>query len=76
MSGLPWRAGPPCRCFRPPASGSRDAMATAAGSLVERDAAQTVTLYAVNSDKVYDVAAKMPLVWLLQTSPADHHIAG
>jgi Uma2 family endonuclease len=42
--------------------------------LVERDTAQTVTLYVLGSDKAYDVAAKMPLAWLLQTRPADHHL--
>ncbi|MEU8610498.1 Uma2 family endonuclease [Actinoplanes sp. NPDC048791] len=39
--------------------------------LVERDAAQTVTLYSLGADNSYDVAAKMPLAWLLQTAPAD-----
>ncbi|WP_328476171.1 Uma2 family endonuclease [Actinoplanes sp. NBC_00393] len=42
--------------------------------MVERDAAQTVTLHVLGSDGVYAVAAKMPLAWLLQTAPADHHI--
>jgi Uma2 family endonuclease len=42
--------------------------------LVERDTAQTVTLYVLGSDKAYEVAAKMPLAWLLQTRPADHHL--
>jgi Uma2 family endonuclease len=40
--------------------------------MVERDTAQTVTLYALNADRTYEVAAKMPLAWLLQTSPSDH----
>ena len=40
--------------------------------MVERDAAQTVTLYALAGNGTYDVAAKMPLAWLLQTSPHDH----
>ncbi len=40
--------------------------------VVERDAAQTVTLHVLGADKAYEVAAKMPLVWLLQTAPADH----
>ena len=44
--------------------------------MVERDAAQTVTLHVLGADKAYEVAAKMPLAWLLQTSPADHHIGG
>jgi Uma2 family endonuclease len=42
--------------------------------VVERDTAQTVTLYALGADGTYDAAAKMPLAWLLQTSPADHHL--
>jgi hypothetical protein len=42
--------------------------------LVERDTAQTVTLHVLGADKTYDVAAKMPLAWLLQTSPVDHHL--
>jgi Uma2 family endonuclease len=40
--------------------------------LVERDSAQTVTLHVLGADQVYEVAAKMPLAWLLQTVPADH----
>ena len=40
--------------------------------VVERDAAQTVTLYALGPDGSYEAAAKMPLTWLLQTKPADH----
>jgi Uma2 family endonuclease len=43
--------------------------------LVERDTAQTVTLFVLGTDGAYEVAAKMPLAWLLQTSPADHHIS-
>jgi len=42
--------------------------------MVERDAAQTVTLHVLGADGAYEVAAKMPLAWLLQTSPADHHL--
>ena len=42
--------------------------------LIERDAAQTVTLHVLGDDKTYEVAAKMPLAWLLQTSPEDHRI--
>jgi Uma2 family endonuclease len=42
--------------------------------LVERDAAQTVTLHVRRADKTYAVAAKMPLAWLLQTKPADHNL--
>lgn len=44
--------------------------------MVERDAAQTVTLHQLGSDKTYEVGAKMPLTWLLQTKPADHHLGG
>jgi Uma2 family endonuclease len=44
--------------------------------MVERDAAQTVTLHVLGADKVYEIAAKMPLAWLLQTKPADHHLGG
>lgn len=40
--------------------------------VVERDPAQTVTLHVLGADKAYEVAAKMPLAWLLQTKPADH----
>ncbi|WP_199515641.1 Uma2 family endonuclease [Nucisporomicrobium flavum] len=40
--------------------------------MVERDVAQTVTLHTLGPSGTYDVAAKMPLAWLLQTSPADH----
>jgi Uma2 family endonuclease len=43
--------------------------------VVERDAAQTVTLHTLAPDGAYEVAAKMPLAWLLQTAPADHHIS-
>ncbi|MEV6491428.1 Uma2 family endonuclease [Actinoplanes sp. NPDC051633] len=42
--------------------------------MVERDAAQTVTMHTLGQDGVYEVAAKMPLTWLLQTSPADHRL--
>ncbi|MDG4789712.1 Uma2 family endonuclease [Micromonospora sp. WMMD1102] len=42
--------------------------------MVERDAAQTVTLHVLGPDRSYEVAAKMPLAWLLQTDPADHQI--
>ncbi|MDW5323332.1 Uma2 family endonuclease [Plantactinospora sp. KLBMP9567] len=44
--------------------------------LVERDAAQTVTLHVLGPDRAYEVAAKMPLAWLLQTNPADHQVGG
>jgi Uma2 family endonuclease len=44
--------------------------------VIDRDAAQTATLHVLNADKTYEVAAKMPLAWLLQTAPADHNIGG
>jgi Uma2 family endonuclease len=44
--------------------------------LVDRDVAQTVTLHVLGADQTYDVAAKMPLAWLLQTAPADHKLGG
>jgi Uma2 family endonuclease len=40
--------------------------------VVDRDDAQTVTLYHLTSDATYTERAKMPLAWLLQTNPADH----
>ncbi|MBB3093893.1 Uma2 family endonuclease [Actinoplanes campanulatus] len=40
--------------------------------LVDRDAAQTVTLHSIGADGAYEVTATMPLAWLLQTTPADH----
>lgn len=40
--------------------------------VVDRDNAQTVTLYELAERGVYREAARMPLAWLLQTSPADH----
>jgi Uma2 family endonuclease len=39
--------------------------------VVNRDAAQTVTLYRL-TDGAYRERAKLPLLWLLQTTPADH----
>ncbi|MFY1687749.1 Uma2 family endonuclease [Plantactinospora sp. WMMB782] len=42
--------------------------------VVERDAAQTVTLHVLGPDRSYEVAAKLPLAWLLQTDPADHQL--
>jgi len=44
--------------------------------LIDRDVAQTVTLHVLGADKTYEVAAKMPLAWLLQTAPSDHNIGG
>jgi Uma2 family endonuclease len=40
--------------------------------LIDRDVAQTVTLHLLGADRTYQVAAKVPLAWLLQTAPADH----
>ncbi|MEU4235755.1 Uma2 family endonuclease [Actinoplanes sp. NPDC026619] len=40
--------------------------------VVDRDDAQTVTLYQLSGADTYAEHAKMPLVWLLQTDPADH----
>lgn len=39
---------------------------------VARDSAQTVTLHRLGPDGRYEVTAKVPLAWLLQTTPADH----
>jgi Uma2 family endonuclease len=40
--------------------------------LVDRDAAQTVTLHRLAPSGQYDVVTKLPLAWLLTTAPADH----
>jgi len=40
--------------------------------LVDRDAAQTVTLYHLGATGEYAVATKIPLAWLLNTAPAEH----
>lgn len=40
--------------------------------VVDRDDAQTVTLYRLSSEVTYAERAKIPLAWLLQTSPDDH----
>jgi hypothetical protein len=40
--------------------------------VVDRDAAQTVTLCRLAGDGAYEERARMPLAWLLQASPADH----
>jgi Uma2 family endonuclease len=40
--------------------------------VVDRDVAQTVTLYRLVADGSYVERAKMPLAWLLQTAPTDH----
>jgi Uma2 family endonuclease len=44
--------------------------------VVDRDDAQTVTLYQLASKATYAERAKMPLAWLLQTSPVDHIDSG
>ncbi len=43
--------------------------------VVARDAAQTVTMHLLATDGTYEVAAKVPLAWLLQTRPADHGLS-
>jgi Uma2 family endonuclease len=40
--------------------------------VVDRDPAQTVTLHHLGQAGEYEVATKMPLAWLLNTTPADH----
>ena len=40
--------------------------------VVERDAAQTVTLYRTGPAGQYEAVTMMPLAWLLNTSPEDH----
>ncbi|GAA2685236.1 Uma2 family endonuclease [Actinoplanes palleronii] len=40
--------------------------------VVDRDAANTVTLYRLTDAGIYEAATKMPLAWLLQSSPDDH----
>jgi Uma2 family endonuclease len=40
--------------------------------IVDRDPANTVTLYRLDHAGDYDVTTKLPLAWLLNTSPADH----
>jgi hypothetical protein len=40
--------------------------------VVDRDAAQTVTLHRLGRTGEYEVATKMPLAWLLNTAPSDH----
>ncbi len=40
--------------------------------LVDRDAAQTVTLHRLAASGAYDVVTKVPLAWLLTSAPADH----
>jgi Uma2 family endonuclease len=40
--------------------------------VVDRGDALTVTLYQLSAEATYAERAKMPLAWLLQTSPGDH----
>ncbi|MGN9890607.1 Uma2 family endonuclease [Micromonospora sp. L31] len=40
--------------------------------VVDRDGGQTVTLHRLTGQGGYEERARMPLDWLLQTSPADH----
>ena len=40
--------------------------------VVDSDGAQTVALHRLTAHGTYQESAKMPLAWLLQTSPADH----
>lgn len=40
--------------------------------VVDRDAANTVTLYHLVESGGYESVAKLPLAWLLQSSPGDH----
>ncbi|MDH6462275.1 Uma2 family endonuclease [Micromonospora sp. A200] len=40
--------------------------------VVDRDGGQTVTLHRLTGQGGYEERARMPLAWLLQTSPADH----
>jgi Uma2 family endonuclease len=40
--------------------------------IVDRDPANTITLYRLGHTDEYDVVTKLPLTWLLNTSPADH----
>ncbi|HYN96605.1 MAG TPA: Uma2 family endonuclease [Pilimelia sp.] len=40
--------------------------------VVDRDGALTVTLFELAAERAYRERARMPLAWLLQTTPADH----
>jgi Uma2 family endonuclease len=40
--------------------------------MVDRDSAQTVTLYRLGQTGEYETVTMLPLAWLLNTSPADH----
>ncbi len=43
--------------------------------IVDQDAAQTVTQHVLGADGTYEVVAKVPLAWLLQSNP-DEHLGG
>ena len=43
---------------------------------VARDVAQTVTMYRIGADGVYEVETKQPLTWLLQTDATSLHLHG
>jgi Uma2 family endonuclease len=40
--------------------------------VVERDTAQTVTLYCLGQAGDYELVTRLPLAWLLNTTPSDH----
>jgi Uma2 family endonuclease len=40
--------------------------------IVDRDPAQTVTQHILGADGTYEMSAKIPLAWLLQSDPAEH----
>ena len=40
--------------------------------VVDRDAANTVTLYQLTESNGYEVTTKLPLAWLLRSAPDDH----
>ena len=40
--------------------------------VVDRDSANTVTMYTLTDGKAYERTAQMPLAWLLNTEPATH----
>jgi Uma2 family endonuclease len=43
---------------------------------VNDDPAQTATLHTLGPSRNYEVGAKLPLGWLLQTEPTDHQLGG
>jgi Uma2 family endonuclease len=40
--------------------------------VVDRDSANTVTLYRIGHTGEYEVVTMLPLTWLLNSAPADH----